>query len=127
MLQCQQITDDLVKQRADYLVRRGQELSVKTEVNPNLEEWFSNDPVERIVTLEAAITARKRELARTAGAGAGAGTRQLNGDTQSDDTDTSVTKPSHDTNHGRDKGKLAKRKKRRVTESDEGGWGSHIL
>ena len=69
MLQCQQITDDLVKQRADYLVRRGQELSVKTEVNPNLEEWFSNDPVARIVTLEAAITARKRELARTAGAG----------------------------------------------------------
>ena len=77
MLQCQQITDDLVKQRADYLVRRGQELSVKTEVNPNLEEWFSNDPVERIVTLEAAITARKRELARTAGAGAGAGTRPV--------------------------------------------------
>ena len=68
MFQCQQITDDLVKQRADYLLRRGQELSVRTEVNPNLEEWFSNDPVERIVNLEAALTARKRELARTAGA-----------------------------------------------------------
>ena len=62
---------------------------------------------------------------QVAGAGAGAA-RQLNGDTQSDDTDTSVTKPGHDQTHGRDKGKLAKRKKRRVTESDEGGAVCHL-
>ena len=81
----------------------------------------------QVLSVSDAVAAVAALQVAGAGAGAGAGTRQLNGDTQSDDTDTSVTKPSHDTSHGRDKGKLAKRKKRRVTESDEGGWGSYIL
>ena len=46
----------------DYLAKRAEELNVKTEINPNLEEWFYNDPVERTVNLEAGIIAKKREL-----------------------------------------------------------------
>ena len=61
MLQAQLITDDIVKLRAEYLSRRGQELEVKAIKNPNLEDWFQNDPVEKIVRLEPGIRVKKRE------------------------------------------------------------------
>ena len=101
---------ELLEQSLDLVVPQ-----VRPQVQVSPQVLSVSDAVAAVAALQVA------------GAGAGAGTRQLNGDTQSDDTDTSVTKPSHDQSSGRDKGKLAKRKKRRVTESDEGGWGSHIL
>ena len=58
--QAQEITDQLVQLRAEYLDRRGKELGLKAEVNPILEEWFSNDPVERIVNMQTNIAASKR-------------------------------------------------------------------
>ena len=65
-MQSQLITDELVKLRASYLSRRAEELEIKVEKNPNLEEWFQNDPVETIVRLEPSIIARKRERALAA-------------------------------------------------------------
>ena len=44
------------------MTKRAEELNIKTEINPNLEEWFYNDPVERTVNLEAGIIAKQREL-----------------------------------------------------------------
>ena len=58
--QAQEITDILIDQRAEYVERRGAELGVKVEVNPVLEEWFSKDPVERIVNMESSIQASRR-------------------------------------------------------------------
>ena len=60
-LQAQLITDNLVKLRAEYLSRRAEELEVKAVKNPNLEDWFQNDPVEKIVKLEPSIKIKKRE------------------------------------------------------------------
>ena len=60
-MKAQLITDDLVKLRAEYLSRRGEELEVKAMKNPNLEDWFQNDPVEKIVRLEPGIRVKKRE------------------------------------------------------------------
>ena len=56
------MTDRVVELRATYLASRAEELGVGVEKNPNLEDWFSNDPVQKIVSLEAGITARTREL-----------------------------------------------------------------
>ena len=58
------MTDSVVELRANYLATRAEELGVAVEKNPNLEDWFSNDPVQKIVSLEAGITARTRELRR---------------------------------------------------------------
>ena len=60
--QSQAITDRLVELRAEYLKERADQLGVKVETNPNLEEWFSNDPVQRIVKLESVIQDKKMEV-----------------------------------------------------------------
>ena len=67
--QSQAMTDRVVELRSAYLAGRAEELTVGVETNPNLEDWFSNHPVQRIVGLEAAIIARTRELTRPDEAG----------------------------------------------------------
>ena len=62
--QAQAITDTLVTKRAEYLAKRGEEIGATVETNPNLEDWFRSDPVERIVNLENSIHSRKREIER---------------------------------------------------------------
>ena len=61
-MQAKLIIDNLVKLRAEYLISRGEKLNIKSAVNPNLEEWFTNDPTEQIVRLEAAISNQKQKL-----------------------------------------------------------------
>ena len=63
VFQSQEITDRLVELRATYLATRAEDLGVAVEKNPNLEDWFSNDPVQKIVSLEAGISETK-ELTR---------------------------------------------------------------
>ena len=59
--QSQAITDKLVELKAEYLTVRADTLGVKVETNPNLEEWFSNDPVQRIVNLQSVILDKEGE------------------------------------------------------------------
>jgi hypothetical protein len=64
IVQAKSMTDMLVTKRADYLAKRGEEIGATVETNPNLEDWFRSDPVERIVNLENSIHSRKREIER---------------------------------------------------------------
>lgn len=59
--QSQAITDKLVELKAEYLTVRADTLGVKVETNPNLEDWFSNDPVQRIVNLQSVILDKEGE------------------------------------------------------------------
>ena len=74
-MQAREMTDSLVKRRAEYLSARASEIGACVEVsllfhlrnllanlvlqvNPNLADWFASDPVERIVNLENSLHSR---------------------------------------------------------------------
>ena len=53
--------------RVEYLEERLKAVGATVDVNPNLESWFQQDPVERIVNIETSLITRKRDIMRSSG------------------------------------------------------------
>ena len=56
------LTEQLLAARAEYLASRAAVLGAQQQQQVGLQDWFCDDPVERVVRLESAVLARQQEL-----------------------------------------------------------------